>query len=462
MTKVIQTVRNSFAALMEAAAPFESSPIVAVAVSGGSDSLALIHLADEWAKERGGRAIAITVDHGLRTASLTEAETVHEWLKNVDIEHHILHWQGIKPESNIQAEARIARYGLLSDWCNQNAILHCLIAHHQDDQAETFLLRLQRGSGVDGLAAMPLVTHYLGVRIIRPLLDLSKTDLQHFLTAKGLRWIEDPSNSNPHYVRSHIRQFLTAPFANSTEQAIISPSLFASRLAQSAEHMGRARASLEARAADAMLSTTAIYPEGYCCLQRDNFNRLLEEEALRILSSILTTISGRYYKPRFEELTRLYLSIRSTTPFKGVTLWGCYLFAKGGMLICCREPAAVQESIALSPGKGALWDNRFQVCVKNAGIRVEALGAEGLHVIKKHCPAISLPKPIIITLPAFKSLESVIAVPHIHFYSSRTEGTEIDSSKQVSACFSPTTPLVARTFHYKKCRNLLISKRGMR
>ena len=127
---------------------------IAVAVSGGGDSMALCLLLKEWCTTQGVNLTALTVDHGLRVDSRTEAEQVSRWMMEASISHHILSWAGEKPTTNIQDEARKARYQLMGKWCAQNNIAHLCLAHHQDDQAETFLLRLFRGSGVDGLCAM--------------------------------------------------------------------------------------------------------------------------------------------------------------------------------------------------------------------------------------------------------------------------------------------------------------------
>ncbi len=135
--------------------PFEATPALAVAVSGGPDSLALAMLAKAWSDARGGSLVALTVDHGLRPESTGEARQVGRWLKKRGIPQRILRWDGPKPGSALQAEARSARYALLTGWCRARGILHLLLGHQREDQAETVLMRLERGSGPDGLAAMP-------------------------------------------------------------------------------------------------------------------------------------------------------------------------------------------------------------------------------------------------------------------------------------------------------------------
>lgn len=143
----------------------------AVGVSGGADSLALVFLLQEWAKEKQADFTALTVQHGLRPEAEAEAQYVARLMKAHGIKHHILYWKGEKPVSGVESAARTARYELMYDWCRQNGVGALLIAHHKRDQAETFLMRLQRGSGVDGLSAMAPVSKWKNLYVVRPLLQ---------------------------------------------------------------------------------------------------------------------------------------------------------------------------------------------------------------------------------------------------------------------------------------------------
>ncbi len=195
-----------FAGLMARLGPFERAPHLAVAVSGGPDSLALTLLLAEWAHNRNGRVDALTVDHRLRAESTAEAEQVGRWLAPLPgVTHRILPWTGPKPDSGIQAAARAARYWLLSAYCRDHAILHLCVAHHRDDQAETHRLRAGHGSGTLGLAGMSAVRPLDGVRLLRPLLSVAKPELLALLAAREQSWISDPSNSNPAFERVRLR-----------------------------------------------------------------------------------------------------------------------------------------------------------------------------------------------------------------------------------------------------------------
>ncbi len=181
---------------------------LALAVSGGPDSLALLALAADGLP---GRVVALTVDHGLRAASADEAQLVADYCATLHVPHSILHWTGDKPRSAVQAAARAARYALMADWCRVQGIGWLATGHHLDDQAETLLMRLMRGSGAAGLSAVrrrrPLTPD---VQLVRPLLGLRRTELAAVVTAQGWVPVDDPSNRDPRYARTAARQHLAA------------------------------------------------------------------------------------------------------------------------------------------------------------------------------------------------------------------------------------------------------------
>ncbi|MEX1107784.1 MAG: tRNA lysidine(34) synthetase TilS, partial [Dongiaceae bacterium] len=283
-----------FAAAMAAAAPFETAPVTAVAVSGGCDSMALALLARDWASAQGGRAVALTVDHGLRAESAAEARLIGRRLHAAGIEQHILRWKGPHPSSGVQEAAREARYALLTGWCRQRAVLHLLLAHQQDDQAETILMRLAHGSGASGLAAMAVVSMHDGVRLLRPLLALPRMRLAATLERYAVDAVEDPSNRDPRFERVRWRRALgDVADVNRTR----------SGLAAAANVMGAARASRDIAIAD-LLAGVILRPEGYLLLPP----RLLAEAtpalARAALLRCLLAIGGDAHPPRREGLVR--------------------------------------------------------------------------------------------------------------------------------------------------------------
>jgi tRNA(Ile)-lysidine synthase len=190
-------------------ASFGRAKALLVAVSGGPDSTALLLMAAEWAKRRGKTRIeAATVDHGLRPESADEAKAVAALCARLGVGHRILQWKGAKPTTRLQERAREARYRLLVDHAKAIGADALLTAHHADDQAETVLFRLLRGSGLAGLRGMDHMTGRDGMTIARPLMGLKKRDLIAFANARGTPFIDDPSNLDPRFARTRLRALL--------------------------------------------------------------------------------------------------------------------------------------------------------------------------------------------------------------------------------------------------------------
>ena len=362
-----------FVGLMAAVGPFESRPHVAVAVSGGPDSLALCLLAETWARARGGRVTALTVDHGLRSGSADEALAVGRWLKARDIDHHILAWRGAKPASGVQAAARAARYRLLGRWCRQAGVLHLFLAHHLDDQAETFLMRLGSGSGVDGLAAMSAIVDKPSARLIRPLLGVAKVRLEATLRELGQDWIEDPSNRDAKFARTAARAELSA---------LAAAGLTAARLVQTASAMAGARIALEDTAAALAATCCSLYPEGYARIDGPALAAAPAEISLRVLGRVLAAVGGSPHMPGREKLERLHDLLVGAGLESGRTLGGCRVMAAPGGYLVCREDRNLPAPMAAEPGRRVLWDGRFDIeflrsADPGAGLRLAPLGRHG-------------------------------------------------------------------------------------
>ncbi|HEX9857861.1 MAG TPA: tRNA lysidine(34) synthetase TilS, partial [Paracoccaceae bacterium] len=175
-----------------------------LAVSGGGDSMALLHLT----VQAGVPCIAATVDHGLRPESADEAAGVARVCAGLGVPHEVLRWQGWDGSGNLQDQARRARYRLMADWALRQGIGAVALGHNRDDLAETFLMRLAREAGVDGLAAMSPRRRFLGVEWRRPLLGIGRDELRGWLAGQGLTWVDDPSNANDRYDRVKMRKAL--------------------------------------------------------------------------------------------------------------------------------------------------------------------------------------------------------------------------------------------------------------
>lgn len=228
-------------------APLGDADALLLAVSGGPDSTALLLMAAAWARRRGGRPRleAATVDHGLRTESATEARAVAELCLGLGVPHHILEWRGAKPKSRIQERAREARYALLAECAGAIGANIVVTAHHLDDQAETALFRLLRGSGIGGLRAMAARAPRDGVTIARPLLGFAKRDLIALCEAQGVAFARDPSNEDPRYARTRLRALAGALAAEGLDAPALAR--LARRAAQVEEALARQTEAAEAR-----------------------------------------------------------------------------------------------------------------------------------------------------------------------------------------------------------------------
>src|SRR6201996_4288167 len=219
-------------------AEWKAAPALVLAVSGGPDTVALMWLAARWrrALTRGPRLIAVTVDHGLRAASAREASDVKRLAQSLGLPHYTLRWRGAKPKPGLPAASRAARYLLLAKAAQDHGASHILTAHTSDDQAETLLMRMLRGSGIAGLAAMARQTRREGVVLARPFLDVSKAQLIATLAKAKVAFADDPTNRDVHFTRPRLRALMPVLAAEGGD---------ARNLARLASRLARANAAVE-------------------------------------------------------------------------------------------------------------------------------------------------------------------------------------------------------------------------
>lgn len=429
--------RDEFACLMAAVGPYEKRPRVAVGCSGGADSMALTLLLHDWATAQGGTATALTVDHRLRPDSTAEAHRVAVWLQDRNIPHEILTRPETSVDGNLQAVARAARYDLMSRWCVGHGVLHLGLAHHREDQAETVLLRLARGSGVDGLSAMAPVAETASIRLLRPLLDMSKARLRSTLAATDASHVEDPSNDNPSFARVRFRQ---------ATPMLAAEGLTPKRLCDTARRMARARQALDRAAADLLARAATLHAEGYGYLDRAALCAVPEEVALRALARMLGCIGGTPYPPRLERLERLYAALTGPIGSQGArTLLGCRIAPVHDQVLICREPRAAKDTL---PATGdLLWDGRFRLTVDgDPRFELRRLGRKGWAEIVKASPEMrktAIPAAVRPSLPTFWHLDVVASVPHLSYV---YRGTEFVPPRVRELRFAPVRPLSSARF----------------
>lgn len=387
---------------------------VGLAVSGGADSTALMVLFQRWISMRAGAgpsAVVFTVDHGLRPEAADEARAVAGKAARLGLGHETLVFRGETPSANIQAIAREARLHLLLEAARRHGLDAILLAHTRDDQAETFLLRLARGSGVTGLAAMASRRDVDGIALLRPLLDVPKARLVATLKAAGLDWIEDPSNANEAYARVRMRGLMPT---------LAGEGLTRDRLAETAARMARASDALE-RVVDTVFADAVVHPGGFVGLPVGRLLDAHEEIALRALARVLRSVGGSVYSPRLDALEGAFGALRDAgragAAFRR-TLAGAVLDLSADRLWVYRETGRTGlEALPLAPGEEACWDGRFRVR-SPAGMRtvlmVRALGAHGRRELGAQGEG-NWPRPAVETVPSLWREDCLVAAAGFAF-----------------------------------------------
>jgi tRNA(Ile)-lysidine synthase len=332
--------------LLAPASPIRLAPgaPLAVALSGGADSLALTLLAAQWCHARGIAFTALTVDHGLRAESAQEARQVAAWMAERGIAHTILTPAAL-PIPNLQARARAMRYAALTQWCHAHGATHLLLAHHADDQAETVLLQQHRGESPPSRAGMALVRAQAGIQLLRPLLGVRKRQLEAYLRSHDQPWAHDPSNASDAYARNRLRRSLSEETITHTWHA--------------AQQQGALRHAQE-QTRNTWLAQHASTHAGGVRIDRDAL--LAWPACSDALSHVLQQVGGKRHRPRGHETARLVEALHA--PQGAATLGHCRLRWHGAQLTVAPEHplemAAIPPHIAAatSPkplGKAPFW-----------------------------------------------------------------------------------------------------------
>ena len=378
-------------ALSAAAPDLGDDAPLAVAVSGGGDSLALLHILQFL---RPGRIRAVTVDHGLRSESGSEAAHVGRICAALSVPHDVLRWQGWSGQGNLQDAARQARLRLISDWAAKAGVAAVVLGHTLDDQAETVLLRLARGSGVDGLSAISPDIRIAGTRWLRPMLEVRRSELRVYLGDAGIDWVDDPSNENDDFDRVKARAAL---------EELSRIGLTREGLARTAAHQTRARAALNWMTEIALRAVATPSEAGYVRLNAKKLADYPEEIRLRLVAHVLGWVSGRIYPPRFASLTSALAALQKGEVSR--SLQGCLLLLRDGDIVVCREPARCGPSVR----SGEAWDGRW-LTEGGDDLWVAALGEKGL----ADCPDwrdTGHPREALLSSPAFWRDGTLFAAP---------------------------------------------------
>ena len=426
---------GEFSALMGALGPFSDHPRLAVAVSGGPDSMALALLVQNWVSERGGSLLTLTVDHGLRPEAAAEAVATGRQLAGRGIQHLIAVWRPESPDRVGQAEARRARYDLLARVALSRGYCTLLTAHHQGDQAETLLQRLDHGSGPAGLAAMAPSSLRRGLCLMRPLLSVSKERLEATCRAAGLKVVRDPTNDD----QAHERPVLRARLAEGGQGPRRTRALAAAA--------GRARRGarrIEAEATRAALACFRLRAPGYAWVDADGLAALAPLAAERAVGRLVSAIGGGDYL-RGEGLESFTAWLAGGAgPESGRTFGRVHARrARDGhgkpAILMCREAVEGAE-LPVTAASVLLWDDRFLADLRPVGLIGGRLAPLGVELGNRLKDVWGCPGDAARTLPGLWSAGELVALPQFSFH----DRLESAGSLAVFECqWAPRHPVTA-------------------
>ncbi len=380
---------------------------IGLAVSGGGDSIAMLHLMAEVAAKTGRALRIVTVNHGLRAEAADEAAFVAAVAEGLGLPQDVLRWEHGEITGNLMERAREARYRLIADWARRHGIADVALAHTADDDAEGFLIGLSRAAGLEGLSGMRQCWTDAGVTFHRPFLGHTREELRGFLRRHGLSWIEDPTNENDRFTRTKARRALRSlrPLGITVE-----------RLATVVRNLAMAEGVVSdtlRRAAQGVVTEAA----GALTFERRAFLDLGPELDRLLLGAMLRWMTGATHAPRADGLRNLHLALVAG---RDATLAGCRFRHRDGVVTVSREVRAVGVPVLA----GELWDGRWRV--EGAAGEVRALGAAGL----RQCPdwrALGLARQVLEVTPGVWRGDTLVAAP--------------------SAGFGPGTATCAPSFH---------------
>ena len=378
--------------LAQVAAVFKGySGEVGVAVSGGSDSVALLHLL----VAAGARVSAITINHDLRLEAAEEARFVAGLCAGLGVAHSVVIWDHGVVAGNVPDMARRARYALIAGWAQAQGVARVMLGHTADDQAETVLMGLARGAGLDGLCGMRPWWDQGAVRFERPLLGVGRAHLRGYLTRAGVAWMDDPTNDDMQYQRVRTRKAmaLLRPLGISVEG-----------LGEVARNLAAARAALVAGVAEAA-ARIGQERAGALIFHHAAFLALPDDIRRRLLIAALRWVASAVYAPRAEAVLRVLAAIDQT---RDATLWGARIRVSPDEISITREPRAVAHVVC---GPHQLWDGRWRVEGPPApGLEVRALGAVGLAACKDW-RSTGISRDALLVSPAIWLGNALIAAP---------------------------------------------------
>lgn len=408
---------------------------IAVAVSGGSDSVALLFLAADWAKSRSIPLTVLSVNHNLRIEALSELKYIKKLATNLGIEFVGLSWQVGSKDNNLQARAREGRYNLMCDACASRDIKTLLTAHHRDDFIENYLIRESRGSSVFGLSSSYSYFHN-HTQILRPLFNIQKKQLTDFLIQNNITWFEDSSNNLEKYQRNRIRKLL----------AVMEP-YEKIKIEQKIKDVNKEVLILSDQLINAVAEVCKINNFGFAIIDLKQFRKLDHLIKTQLIAYVIALVSGSNSLPRYRNTEKILLKI-AAEEFISNSIHNCIVITMGDNLLIYKEKSKITYEAAPLIEK-AVWDNRFEISISQKPeekLFISSLRMEEYKQIKTKLNLLPLSEvtnnnhtKVLFTLPIIKNLEKVIAIPHISYY-------DVNQTMQVKVIFKPN--FISRFTHF--------------
>jgi len=379
---------------------------IALAVSGGRDSLALMFLIKKWLGNNNfdKDVVVLTVNHQLREESNAECAEVALIAQGYGFHHKILIWHHENIKTSIQEKARNARYDLMINYLKENGIDTLITGHTLDDKIETFLMRLSKGSGLEGLKSIQTSRNLDGINLFRPLLNLTRDQTTKTLVSQNIGWIDDPTNTDEKYERIKIRNNIST-----LEKLNISKDMLQLTL----NRLGRAHEVISNITEKALLEVLHFDSLGYVSLDYDILIAYPYEIIIKVFEKALIYVNGK--RVSLQSLERVCSEVIQTR--KPKTINGCVIYTKKNIIHITRENRDI-ESFNLKVGDLYVWDNRFKICLKSFNedfITIKNLGSsKELKYLCENTIYEDIPLYVMNTLPGGFIKDKLVLMPNIH------------------------------------------------
>ena len=379
---------------------------IALAVSGGRDSMALMCLVYRWKAHLALNIEieVITVNHNLRKAAEDECRFVQKIAKDYGFRHKVLTWEHEYIETSIQEKARNARYQLMLDYAREENIDTILTAHTSDDNIETFIMRLAKGSGLDGLKSINEIRHADGIQIERPLLSLSRSLTTEILRSTGNEWVDDPTNEDERFERVKIRNNISS---------LSSFNISSGNLTKTIQRLTRAHESISFFTNLVSQELVELSELGHADVNFDKLRNYPKEIILRVLAKALTDINGGTVS--LSSLEAVFTELIKTERSK--TLNGCQIIPQKNKYVIVRENRGISPA-EIKINERISWDGRFDVHLKSCdktNIVIDQIGnADDLRTMIDGTSFQSMPKYVLRTLPGGFIKDKLVLLPNTH------------------------------------------------